>query len=114
EVAAGGAALRGWLAAVDELGFAILTGCPTEPGTVTRVAELFGFVRETNYGRLFDVQTVVNPTNLAYTSLGLGAHTDNPYREPTPTLQLLHCPASSADGGENTLVAPFRPAPDWR
>lgn len=112
DVAAGGAALRGWLAAVDELGFAILAGGPTEPGTVTRVAELFGFVRETNYGRLFDVKTVVNPTNLAYTGLGLGAHTDNPYRDPTPTLQLLHCLASSADGGENTLVDAFRVVAD--
>ena len=112
DVAAGGAALRDWLRAVDELGFAILTGCGTEPGTVTRVAELFGFVRETNYGRLFDVRTVVNPTNLAYTGLGLGAHTDNPYRDPTPTLQLLHCLASSAEGGENTLVDSFRVAQD--
>ena len=112
EVVAGGAALRDWLRAVDELGFAILTGCPTEPGTVTRVAELFGFVRETNYGRLFDVKTVVDPKNLAYTGLGLGAHTDNPYRDPTPTLQLLHCLASSADGGENTLVDGFRVVQD--
>jgi gamma-butyrobetaine hydroxylase len=111
-VAADTSALRDWLAAVDDLGFAILTGCGTEPGTVIRVAELFGFVRETNYGRLFDVQTVVNPTNLAYTGLGLGAHTDNPYRDPTPTLQLLHCLASSADGGENTLVDSFRVAQD--
>jgi gamma-butyrobetaine hydroxylase len=112
EVARGGAALRSWLSAVDELGFAILTGCGTEPGTVTRVAELFGYVRETNYGRLFDVKTVVNPTNLAYTGLGLGAHTDNPYRDPTPTLQLLHCLTSSAAGGENTLVDAFRVAHD--
>ena len=112
DVAAGGSALRDWLGAVDELGFAILTGCGTEPGTVTRVAELFGYVRETNYGRLFDVKTVVNPTNLAYTGLGLGAHTDNPYRDPTPTLQLLHCLASSAEGGENTLVDAFRVAQD--
>lgn len=112
EVAAGGAALRDWLAAVDELGFAILTGGPTEPETVVRVAELFGYVRETNYGRLFDVRTVVNPNNLAYTGLGLGAHSDNPYREPTPTLQLLHCLASSAAGGENRLVDAFRVAAD--
>jgi gamma-butyrobetaine dioxygenase len=112
DAASGGAALRDWLAAVDELGFATLIGGSTEPGTVTRVAELFGFVRETNYGRLFDVKTVINPTNLAYTGLGLGAHTDNPYREPTPTLQLLHCLASSADGGENTLVDAFRVAQD--
>jgi gamma-butyrobetaine hydroxylase len=112
DVAAGGAALRDWLTAVDAFGFAILSGCPTEPGTVTRVAELFGFVRETNYGRLFDVKTVVNPTNLAYTGLGLGAHTDNPYRDPTPTLQLLHCLASSAEGGESTLVDAFRVVQD--
>src|SRR2546421_220543 len=78
--------------------------------TGTSVPQLFGFVRETNYGRLFDVKTVVNPTNLAYTGLGLGAHTDNPYRDPTPTLQLLHCLASSAEGGENTLVDSFRVA----
>jgi gamma-butyrobetaine hydroxylase len=114
EVAAGGEALRAWLASVDELGFAILTGGPTAPETVLRVTELFGFVRETNYGRLFDVRSVVNPTNLAYTGLGLGAHTDNPYREPTPTLQLLHCLSSSAGGGENTLVDAFRVAEDLR
>ena len=110
DVAADGPALRDWLAAVDELGFAILTGGPTAPETVVRVAELFGYVRETNYGRLFDVRTVVNPNNLAYTGLGLGAHSDNPYRDPTPTLQLLHCLASSAAGGENTLVDAFRVA----
>jgi [2-(trimethylamino)ethyl]phosphonate dioxygenase len=110
EVAAGGDALRRWLAAVDELGFAILRGGPTEPGTVVRVAELFGYVRETNYGRLFDVRSVVDPSNLAYTGLALGAHTDNPYRDPTPTLQLLHCLSSSAGGGENTLVDAFRVA----
>jgi gamma-butyrobetaine dioxygenase len=112
DVAADKTQLREWLRAVDDLGFAILTGCGTEPDTVTRVAALFGFVRETNYGRLFDVKTVVNPTNLAYTGLGLGAHTDNPYRDPTPTLQLLHCLASSAEGGENTLVDSFRVARD--
>lgn len=105
-------ALRRWLAWVDELGFAILESGPTEPGTVTEVAELFAFVRETNYGRLFDVRSAVNPNNLAYTGLGLGAHTDNPYRDPTPTLQLLHCLSSSAGGGENTLVDSFRVARD--
>jgi gamma-butyrobetaine dioxygenase len=99
DIAGGGEPLREWLAAVDTLGFGILTGGPTEPGTVLRAAELFGFVRETNYGRLFDVRSVVNPSNLAYTGLGLGAHTDNPYRDPTPTLQLLHCLSSSAGGG---------------
>lgn len=114
DVVRGGEPLRRWLAAVDELGFAILRGGPAEPGTVTRVAELFGFVRETNYGPLFDVRSVVDPSNLAYTGLALGAHTDNPYRDPTPTLQLLHCLASSAGGGDSTLVDGFRVAEELR
>jgi gamma-butyrobetaine hydroxylase len=99
--------LRRWLESVDALGFGVLVGVPIESGEVARVAELFGHVRVTNYGRVFDVRSVVEPANLAYTALGLGPHTDNPYRDPVPTLQLLHCLSSSAAGGENTLVDGF-------
>jgi len=104
--------LREWLAAVDELGFAVVRGGPATEGAVLDVIRLFGYVRETNYGRLFDVCSVVNPRNLAYTSLALAAHTDNPYRDPTPTLQLLHCLSSSTSGGDSTLVDGFRVASD--
>jgi len=102
--------LRDWLAGVDRFGFAILHQVPIRPGEVTRVVDLFGYVRETNYGRLFDVRSVVNPNNLAFTGLPLGVHTDNPYRDPTPTLQLLHCLSTSASGGETILVDGFRVA----
>lgn len=114
EVSSNGRALCRWLAAVEEYGFAVLHGVPPRTGEVIRVVDLFGYVRETNYGRLFDVHAVVNPTNLAFTGLSLGVHTDNPYREPTPTLQLLHCLQSTASGGENTLVDGFRVANDLR
>jgi gamma-butyrobetaine dioxygenase len=107
EVAEGGRALAAWLGQVQELGFALLTGVPAEPGMVCRVIELFGHVRETNYGRLFDVVSVENPANLAYTGLALGNHTDNPYRDPAPQLQLLHCLEAAADGGESIVVDGF-------
>jgi gamma-butyrobetaine dioxygenase len=110
DVVADEGARREWLAAIDVYGFAILHGVPVVPGEVTRVAELFGYVRETNYGRLFDVRSVVNPNNLAYTGLGLSCHTDNPYRDPAPTLQLLHCLSSSAEGGDSLLVDGFEAA----
>jgi gamma-butyrobetaine hydroxylase len=106
--------LRDYLVDVERRGFALLRGAPVVEGTVTKVAEFFGFVRETNYGRLFDVRTEVNPSNLAFTSLGLGAHTDNPYRNPVPTLQLLHCLASSIEGGASIFVDGFRIADDLR
>ena len=103
-------ALRDWLSAVDQYGFALLHDVPTTPGMVAEVVRLFGYVRETNYGRVFDVKSVVNPNNLANTGLALGGHTDNPYRNPTPSVQLLHCLSSSTDGGDNTLVDGFRVA----
>jgi gamma-butyrobetaine dioxygenase len=71
-------------------------------------------VRETNYGRWFEVRSEIAPVNLAYTGLGLQAHTDNPYRDPVPTLQLLACLASSAEGGESVVVDGFRAAQGLR
>ena len=83
---------------------ALLSGCGTEPGTVLGVAAEIGFVRETNYGALFDVVAEPDPINLAYTPLGLPAHTDNAYRVPCPTVQLLHCLVAAAEGGASRLV----------
>ncbi len=100
-------ALAEWLGGVVRYGFGKLSGGPVEEGALFKVAELFGYVRETNYGRLFEVRTEVNPTNLAYTGLGLQAHTDNPYRDPVPTVQILYCLENSAEGGENMVVDGF-------
>ena len=91
-------------------GFALLTGVPTEPGMVLSVAESFGFVRETNYGRLFDVRIEPAPGNLAFTSREILPHTDNPYRDPVPTLQLLHCLRVADEGGDTGLVDGFAAA----
>ena len=54
------------------------------------------------------------PTNLAYTGLALQAHTDNPYRDPVPTIQVLYCLESSAPGGDNVLVDGFMAATTLR
>jgi len=102
--------LAHWLGSVRRHGFAVMTGCPVESGALCRVAELFGYVRETNYGRWFEVRAEVNPSNLAYTNLGLQAHTDNPYRDPVPTLQLLSCLENTVAGGESIVVDGFRAA----
>jgi [2-(trimethylamino)ethyl]phosphonate dioxygenase len=100
-------ALGEWLASVRHYGFAVLCDVPTESGTLCKVAELFGFVRETNYGRWFEVRAEVNPNNLAYTNLGLQAHTDNPYRDPVPTMQILACLENTVEGGDSIVVDGF-------
>jgi gamma-butyrobetaine dioxygenase len=91
-------------------GFALVTGVCTEPGMVLDVAQRMGFVRETNYGRLFDVRAQADPVNLAYTAMAIAPHTDNPYRDPVPTVQLLHCLASAAEGGDSGFVDGFAAA----
>ncbi|MEV7773206.1 TauD/TfdA family dioxygenase [Kitasatospora sp. NPDC086791] len=98
------------LAAVRRSGFAVLRGVPAVEGQVLRVAESFGYVRVTNYGELFDVRVEPDPNNLAFTSVAIAPHTDNPYRDPVPTLQLLHCLENSATGGDSGLVDGFKAA----
>ncbi|HTJ37959.1 MAG TPA: TauD/TfdA family dioxygenase [Dactylosporangium sp.] len=99
------------LSAVLTHGVVVLHDVPGEPGAVLAVARSLGYVRETNYGRLFDVRAEPAAANLAFTRRPIAPHTDNPYRDPVPTMQLLHCLRDAADGGgESGLVDGFRAA----
>ena len=53
--------LYGWLFNLRKYGFAKLENGPVKSGSLMDVASLFGFVRETNYGKWFEVRTEVNP-----------------------------------------------------
>jgi gamma-butyrobetaine dioxygenase len=102
--------LREWLAEFLETGFIVFSGVPTQPGTLLRVGRAFCFTRETNFGALFDVRSTAEASDLAYTSLPLDPHTDNPYRDPVPGVQLLHCLVNETSGGHSTLVDGFAAA----
>jgi gamma-butyrobetaine dioxygenase len=98
------------LQAIDSFGIGLARRLPTEPGQVLDFAGRIGFVRETNYGRLFDVIVEPDPINLAFTPLGLPLHTDNPYRDPVPTVQLLHCLSAATTGGGSRFADGFAAA----
>jgi len=98
------------LKAVSDYGFVLFDNVPCEDGQLLKVIEEFGYVRETNYGPLFNVRSEINANNLAFTNLGLGCHLDNPYRDPVPGIQLLHCLESSTTGGESILQDGFMAA----
>jgi gamma-butyrobetaine dioxygenase len=93
-------ALRHYL----ERGFVVLQNTPTERHTVLDVAARFGFVRNTNFGKYFEVYSKPGSNDLAYHPVPLGPHTDNPYRDPVPGIQLLHCLINETSGGLSTLV----------
>ena len=85
-------------------GLVIIRNLATDPECILEVARRFGHVRETNFGRLFEVYSRPGSNDLAYRPVPLGAHTDNPYREPVPGVQLLHCLVNETTGGWSTLV----------
>ncbi len=95
---------RAVLHAFHTLGCFVITGTPTAPGSLHDIAGRFGRVSPTSFGALFDVRSVPDPEDLAYASVGLSAHLDQPYRQPTPGLQFLHTLANDAPGGESTVV----------
>ncbi len=91
-------------------GFAVIGELPNKDRAVLDVIHTFGYERVTNYGDIFDVRVVEGPNNLAFTNLAIAPHTDNPYRDPVPTIQLLHCLESTVEGGLSGLVDGFRAA----
>lgn len=98
------AQLAEWLTSFLEEGFVIFTGVPRAPKSLFGVGAAFGFTRETNFGAHFEVRSTPEANDLAYTSLPLDPHTDNPYRYPVPGVQLLHCLVNETTGGLSTLV----------
>jgi gamma-butyrobetaine dioxygenase len=85
-------------------GFVRLSRAPAVAGEIETAVKAFGVVRETNYGRLFDVKTKLTVANLADTALALAPHTDNPYRLAPPEIQVLHCLSRAGRGGQSLLV----------
>jgi len=95
-------------------GFVIIKNIPTKDNFIVKFANSIGSVRRTNFGEYFDVKSKSDPNDLAYTSLGLSPHTDNPYRNPVPCIQLLHCIKNEVSGGLSTLVDGFTVTEDLK
>jgi gamma-butyrobetaine dioxygenase len=96
-----------WLTRLLQDGVAFLSAAPPGEAGLLEAMTLVGQVAETNYGLVFDVRSVAQPENLAYSDLGLGLHTDNPYREPVPGFQALHALIASPDGGDSLFADGF-------
>jgi len=100
-------ALLQWLLALRDCGLTQIRGVPTEPGALALVAKRISFIRESNFGVLFNVQSKADADSNAYTAFNLPLHSDLPTRELQPGLQFLHCLVNDADGGESIFVDGF-------
>ena len=88
-------------------GAAKVYNCKAVPGQLNKIAKRIGFIRETNYGKIFEVRVEKNALNQAYTAKALPLHTDLPFYNNPPGIQILHCIIQSKDenGGGSSILA---------
>ena len=114
DLAGGGDRLAAWMEALLQFGIARVTAVSTDPDAGRHLAESIGFLRQTNFGTVFEVVSMPDPNNQAYTSDALPLHTDLPNQELAPGIQFLHCLANEAEGGGSRFVDGFRVAESVR
>lgn len=100
---------------INEYGFAILNSVPVREDQIERLAAIFGFIRETHYGRIFDLISTPQQRILAQTSHSIRPHNDELFRDPIPGLFMMHClHASECGGGASLMVDGFSAAEKLR
>lgn len=99
--------LLAWLGAIRSAGLTMVRGMPAQAEALLGPIHRISHLRETNFGRLFDVQSKPHADSAAYTSVLLPPHTDLPTRELQPGVQFLHCLINDATGGESVFVDGF-------
>ena len=90
------------LLALEQLhryGMVFVSNVPEAEASVSDVATRIGPLKNTFYGSTWDVRSVAEAKNVAYTSQDLGFHMDLLYMHQPPRLQLLHCLKASTEGG---------------
>ena len=99
--------LWAWLGALRSAGMTLVKNVPVAHEALLAPIERISHLRETNFGRVFDVKSKPRADSAAYTSVNLPAHTDLPTRELQPGVQFLHCLINDATGGESVFVDGF-------
>lgn len=104
-----------WLNSLYRCGIALVTDTPVQEGQLEKLGELVGYLRMTAYGKTILVSTRVKANSVAYTSYTLPFHSDLPYYECKPGIQLLFCLEQiPTEGGANTLVDSFHVAQELK
>lgn len=95
-----------------QYGLMFISEIPSSAGenAVEGIAERIGNLKTTFYGKTWDVKSIADSKNIAYTSLDLGLHMDLLYFESPPGLQFLHCLQNQATGGSSIFADTFRAA----
>ncbi|MET2830720.1 clavaminate synthase family protein [Mesorhizobium shangrilense] len=97
-------ALFGSLRALRDHGIAMLTGVPAETEATARVAGRYGPIRETSYGKVFDLISRPDARVAGETARAQIPHTDEPFRYSPPGFIFFHAIRTGAGTGGTSLM----------
>jgi len=110
EILQSDAALLRWLSLAEEFGFALTTGAGASVADLETLVKRVGYVRQTIFGGMWEFSANMAFKDTAYTSVGIGPHTDGTYSNDSPGFQMFQCLAFDGKGGDSTLVDGFKVA----
>jgi alpha-ketoglutarate-dependent taurine dioxygenase len=90
-----------------QYGLVFIKNVPGENGPAA-MGKRVGRLRDTFYGATWDVKSVPQAKNIAYTHQFLGFHMDLLYMADPPGFQMLHCIHNSCKGGESMFTDSFK------
>jgi len=93
-----------WTDAILKRGIACVSGVEPALAGLRSVASLIGEIRATNYGVTWTIEADLEPVSAVDSERQLRVHTDLPYREISPGIQLLLAVVVDVPGGATTLV----------
>ncbi|KAL2066517.1 hypothetical protein VTL71DRAFT_2588 [Oculimacula yallundae] len=102
------------LAQLSRHGLLLLRNVPESEEAVVQIAGRIGTIRDTFYGKTWDVKSVPEAKNVAYTHQFLGLHMDLQYMHNPPGFQLLHCLKNTCKGGDSLFSDAFHAATHLR
>ncbi|KLJ06867.1 hypothetical protein EMPG_17652 [Blastomyces silverae] len=95
---------------LKHLGLLFVKDIPESAEMVEKIATRMGPLRNSFYGQTWDVRSVPDAKNVAYTNKHLDFHMDLLYMKDPPGYQLLHCLRNSFEGGESLFADTFQAA----
>lgn len=95
---------------LNQYGLLFLKNVPDSEESVVTIASRVGTLKDTFYGRTWDVRSKPKAENIAYTPQFLGLHMDLLYTSNPPHLQLLHSLRARTPGGESFFSDSFHAA----
>ncbi|KAI5794082.1 hypothetical protein FPQ18DRAFT_241222, partial [Pyronema domesticum] len=93
--------------ALSQYGLVFLKNCPKDEKAIEGMVERIGELKNTFYGHTWNVKSIKDSKNIAYTSLNLGHHMDLLYFESPPGLQFLHSLQNTTTGGSSIFADSF-------